>query len=100
MDARLATKHGALEPPGRAVSWTEIERLVLSRIAKGVYSAGMQLPTCERFAAEYGANKNTVNKAYRSLVRRGYLTMRAGAGTFVARKPVKIDLDRATDEIR
>src|SRR3954452_17215985 len=91
-----ATSNGRAAP----VSWTEIERVVLTRISKGAYGSGVQLPTCEEFAAEYGANKNTVSKAYRSLMRRGYLSMRPGLGTFVTRRPARVDITRGVGEVR
>ena len=40
--------------------------------AQGV-CPGQRIPTCEAIAAEFGANKNTASKAYRSLAKRGYL---------------------------
>jgi DNA-binding transcriptional regulator YhcF (GntR family) len=83
----------------RAVSWSEIERAILLRIARKEYVPGERIPTCEALAAEIGANKNTVSKAYRSLAQRGYLLTRAGFGTFVSRRPLRMSLDRALDGI-
>src|SRR5436190_7990862 len=77
----------------RPSSWTDVEKAILLRILSGVYTSGEQLPSCEQFAAEVGANKNTVSKAYRSLAERGYLRTRAGSGTFVARRPSHTDPD-------
>src|SRR5215207_8252061 len=83
----------------RTSSWTEVEKAILLRIVSGVYEPAQQLPSCERLAAEVGANKNTVSKAYRSLAERGYLRTRAGSGTFVARRPARADSDRALADI-
>ncbi len=83
----------------RSVSWSQIERAILLRIARSEYVPGQRIPTCEALAAEFGANKNTVSKAYRSLAKRGYLLTRAGLGTFISRRPVKVDLDDALDGI-
>jgi len=88
------------EAARRPVSWSEIERAVLLRIARGEYVPGQRIPTCEALAAEFGANKNTVNKAYRSLAKRGYLLTRAGFGTFVSRRPVRMDLGDALDGVK
>src|SRR5215470_6882770 len=77
----------------RPVSWSEIERVVLLRIARNEYTAGQRIPTCEALASELGANKNTVSKAYRSLAQRGYLVTRAGFGTFISRRPVRVSID-------
>ena len=84
----------------RSVSWSQIERAVLLRIARGEYVPGQRIPTCEALAAEFGANKNTVSKAYRSLAKRGYLLTRAGFGTFISRRPARIDFDDALDGIK
>ncbi|HSC24305.1 MAG TPA: GntR family transcriptional regulator [Casimicrobiaceae bacterium] len=83
----------------RPVSWSEIERVVLLRVARSEYTPGQRIPTCEALASELGANKNTVSKAYRSLAQRGYLVTRAGLGTFIARRPSKVSLDTALDGI-
>jgi DNA-binding transcriptional regulator YhcF (GntR family) len=83
-----------------AVSWSQIERAILVRIARSEYLPGARIPTCEALAVEFGANKNTVNKAYQSLVRRGYLLTRAGFGTFVSRRQVKLDVDGESQDIR
>lgn len=82
------------------MSWSRIERAILVRIARSEYLPGARIPTCEALAAELGANKNTVNKAYQSLARRGYLLTRAGLGTFVSRRPVKLDVHGESDDIR
>ena len=83
----------------RSVSWLEIERAILLRIARKEYVPGQRIPTCEALAAELGANKNTVNKAYRSLAQRGYLLTRAGFGTFIGKRSLRASPDRALDGI-
>ncbi len=83
----------------RPVSWSEIERALLLRIARKEYLPGQKIPTCEALAAEFGANKNTVSKAYRSLAQRGFLLTRAGFGTFIGKRPVRVTLDGALDGI-
>lgn len=83
----------------RSVSWSEIERAILLRIARKEYLPGQKIPTCEALAAEFGANKNTVSKAYRSLAQRGFLLTRAGFGTFIGKRPVRDTLDGSLDSI-
>lgn len=85
--------------PKRSVSWSQIERAILLRIARKEYVPGQQIPTCEALAADLGANKNTVSKAYRSLAARGYLLTRAGFGTFVSKRPLRVSLDDTLDGI-
>ena len=102
MKRAVLSTRGTFPPnagPKRAVQWSEIERAILLRIARKEYAAGQQLPTCEALAAELGANKNTVSKAYRSLAQRGYLLTRAGQGTFVSKRPVRLDAERSLDGI-
>src|SRR3954471_22823517 len=82
----------------RSVSWSQIERTILLRIARNEYLPGQRIPTCEALAAELGANKNTVSKAYRALAQRGYLLTRAGFGTFVSRRKVRADVDSGLDD--
>ena len=65
----------------------EIERIILSRVARGEYPLGSRLPTCEGLGRELGANKNTVSKAYRACAQQGYTVTRPGHGTFVAARP-------------
>ena len=81
------------------MSWSQIERAILLRIARKDYTPGQKIPTCEALAVELGANKNTVSKAYRSLAAKGYLLTRAGFGTFVSKRPLRISIDGALDGI-
>jgi DNA-binding transcriptional regulator YhcF (GntR family) len=75
-----------------------MERIVMSRIARGEYPMGSRLPTCEQLGRELGANKNTISKAYQALARQGYTVSRPGRGTFVAKRPPAAwDDDRATE---
>jgi len=67
----------------------ELEKAILVRIAAGTYAPNSRLPTCEQLAAELGVNKNTVSKAYRALVGRGFVRTSAGRGTFVLMRPGK-----------
>jgi len=71
----------------RPTNWADVERALLFRLANGQYSQQRRLPTCEELAAELGVNKNTINKAYRSLVGRGFLRTIQGRGTFVVKRP-------------
>lgn len=84
----------------RPMSVAEIQRIVLMRIASGVYPMAGRMPSCERFAAELAANKNTVSKAYQALAARGYLDSKPGRGTIVARRPPSAVLDQAAKEFR
>ena len=73
----------------------EIERIVLSRVARGEYALGSRLPTCEALGRELGANKNTISKAYQSCTRQGYTVAKPGHGIFVAQRPSATRDDKA-----
>ncbi len=55
------------------VSAEEIKRAISGRISAGLYPFGSQLPSVRTLAQELGANRNTVNKAYRALEQAGIL---------------------------
>lgn len=79
------------------VSAGEVERAILVRIATGNYPPAGRLPTCEQLAVELSVNKNTVNKAYRSLTQRGYLRSSVGRGTYVVTRPPQEDHELRED---
>ncbi|NPV07997.1 MAG: winged helix-turn-helix transcriptional regulator [Anaerolineae bacterium] len=66
----------------------DIERILLARITSGRYPPGSRLPSVRELAEEFGANKNTVSRAFRSLAGKGYLRIEAGVGAFVAGIPL------------
>ena len=41
----------------RSVSWSQIERAILLRIARKEYVPGQRIPTCEALAAELGRTR-------------------------------------------
>lgn len=84
----------------RRASVHEMERIILSRVARGEYPMGSRLPTCERLGLELGANKNTISKAYQALARQGYTLSRPGRGTFVAKRPSEAWDDHKATEVR
>jgi GntR family transcriptional regulator len=55
---------------------------VLDRLSSGLYPPGSRLPTSRELAGELGVHRNTVAKAYRSLVDLGLISARPGRGTF------------------
>lgn len=93
---------GHARSPGlerRPTSAHDVEKAILFRLADGTYLPESRLPTCERFAAELGVNKNTVSKAYRSLASRGYLRTTAGRGTFVIKRPTSANPASAVADV-
>lgn len=83
----------------RATTAREVEKIILLRMAKGTYVPNDRLPTCEQLAVELGVNKNTVNKAYRSLSDRGYLKTTAGRGTFAIKRVDPVDATSAVENV-
>jgi GntR family transcriptional regulator len=71
----------------RHVSADKIRRTLLSRINSGQYRVGSRIPPARALASEFGANRNTVNKAFQELAREGVVTLvpGRGGGTFVER---------------
>lgn len=74
--------------PGRAtmrpIAVPDIVAHVMDRLASGIYAPGSRLPTSRELAADLGAHRNTVAKAYKSLAELGLLSAKPGRGTFVA----------------
>jgi GntR family transcriptional regulator len=68
----------------------DIVSYVLDRLASGLYPPGGRLPTSREMANELGVHRNTVAKAYKSLVDLGVITSTPGRGTFAA---ARLDLD-------
>ena len=62
----------------------DIVSYVLDRLASGLYPPGGRLPTSREMAEELGVHRNTVAKAYKSLVELGVISSTPGRGTFAA----------------
>jgi len=58
------------------ISAKDIQRALIWRISNGVYHPGEALPPVRKLAEEFGANRNTVNKACQELRKLGLLEMR------------------------
>jgi DNA-binding GntR family transcriptional regulator len=71
----------------RQISAAEIRHTLLHRINSGQYALGSRIPPVRTLAAEFGAHRNTVNKAFQELARDGIVTLvpGRGGGTFVQR---------------
>jgi DNA-binding transcriptional regulator YhcF (GntR family) len=64
----------------------EIRHAIVGRISSGAYPIGAPLPSHRRLAAELGANRNTIQKACRSLVELGILEALPGRRAPVVRR--------------
>jgi len=66
--------------------YDQIYRALRGQILKGRLPAAERVTATRDLARELGVSRNAVIMAYRQLLDEGYLTVRRGAGTFVARE--------------
>lgn len=64
--------------------YQQIRDQIVSGIATGELTPGMQLPSVRTLATDLGINLHTVNKAYAVLRDEGYIRMKGRSGAFVA----------------
>lgn len=64
----------------------EVRHALIDRITTGVYPAGDPLPSHRRLAEDLGANRNTIQKACRSLVDQGVLESVPGQRATIVRR--------------
>ncbi len=65
--------------------YQQVESVLISRIASGVWPPGHSLPAEPELAAELGVSQGTVRKALAELERRNLIERRQGRGTTVLR---------------
>jgi len=81
-----------LNPHAPIPLYHQLADVILARIRAGAYPQGIRIPSEHALAREYGIGRPTVRQATELLVRKGFLSRRRGAGTFVKEKPKEIDL--------
>lgn len=81
-----------LNPHAPIPLYHQLADIILARIRSGEYPVEARIPSEHTFAREYGIGRPTVRQATELLVRKGFLTRRRGAGTFVSEKPTEVDL--------
>lgn len=85
--------------PGAALPLhRQLERTLRDWIAAGRIVAGERLPASRELARHLGLARNTVTRAYQTLVDDGLLTAHVGQGTFVAARPRPVPRGRAAAE--
>jgi GntR family transcriptional regulator len=67
---------------------------IATAITDGAYSPGAQLPAEAQMASNLGVSRATLRDALRQLQDRGLIIRRHGRGTFVAKRPIRKDLNR------
>jgi len=71
----------------------QVEEQLAQQIESGIWEAGCRLPTETDLATMFSVNRLTIRQAIASLSRMGMVTVRQGAGTFVAEPAVRIDME-------
>lgn len=64
-----------------------VRDIIIDRLVNDAHPIGSKLPTSRELAAEIGAHRNTVAKAYQQLAELGLVTVRQGRGTYVVAQP-------------
>lgn len=72
-----------VDPSARRSITRSIYRQLREAIASGRVAAGDRLPPTRELAAQLGVSRHTITTVYDQLVGEGYLSGRAGGGTFV-----------------
>ena len=72
-----------VDPSARRSITRSIYRQLRQAIASGRVAAGDRLPPTRELAAQLGVSRHTITTVYDQLVGEGYLSGRAGGGTFV-----------------
>jgi GntR family transcriptional regulator len=67
---------------------------IATAITDGAYSPGAQLPAEAKLASNLGVSRATLRDALRQLQDRGLIVRRHGRGTFVAKRPIRKELNR------
>ncbi|MCS6848933.1 MAG: winged helix-turn-helix domain-containing protein [Anaerolineae bacterium] len=67
------------------VTVEDVKQAVIWRIHTGMHPASSRLPPVRDLARELGANRNTVNKAYRQLCEAGVITLSPGNRGFLVK---------------
>jgi GntR family transcriptional regulator len=74
-----------IDPRSATPLYAQIAARVKLAIASGEWAAGFGLPSVRQLATTLRVNPATVVQAYRELESEGFVEMRHGAGTFVAK---------------
>lgn len=62
----------------------QVKKILLDRIQRGDYSAGMRFPSESELCQEFGVSRATIRTVLAELSARGLLVRQAGVGTFLA----------------
>jgi GntR family transcriptional regulator len=82
----------SLNPASPIPLYAQLADQLLAQIRAGDYAEGERLPSEHALADDYGIGRPTVRQATETLIRRGILARRRGAGTFVRERSAHVDL--------
>ncbi|AOY59612.1 MULTISPECIES: GntR family transcriptional regulator [Desulfococcus] len=81
-----------LNPNAPKPLYHQLAEILLAKIRAGEYPPGSRIPSELMLAEIYGIGRPTVRQAVEVLVRKGLLSRKRGAGTFVQARKAAIDL--------
>lgn len=99
----LTSKMDRIDGNSRLPKYRQVINTILAEIKEELYKPGERLPSINETSEEYYLSRDTVEKAYKELTRRGVITSVPGKGyyvndlTDVARIRVFVLVDKLTD---
>lgn len=72
--------------------YRQLADILLAKIKSGEYSPESRIPSELKLAATYQIGRPTVRQAVETLVQKGFLSRKRGAGTFVREQKAEVDL--------
>lgn len=81
-----------LNPGSPIPLYHQLADILLERIRSGIYSPGQMIPSETGLAKQYSIGRPTVRQAMDTLVQKGLIQRKRGAGTFVKQPSPQVDL--------
>jgi GntR family transcriptional regulator len=85
-----------IDPQSRLPLHAQIEAVLESFMADGVWLPGNRLPSEDSLIERFAVSRTTIRTAIQSLIARGRLEIRRGKGTFVVRPQITQELTELT----
>lgn len=100
MDVLTALSREPLDDTSNVPLYRQLKHRILQIIATGALHESDPLPTEQKLCRALGLSRATVRRCFKDLVDEGYVTRRAGRGTFVAPSSAASGLDTAYEQVR
>jgi GntR family transcriptional regulator len=81
-----------LNPNAPIPLYHQLADILLAKIRSGEYPPGSRIPAELKLAAAYRIGRPTVRQAIEMLVKKGFLSRKRGAGTFVRERQAEVEL--------